>query len=283
VSGRLDAHVHLWDLDSHEHAWLRDEAMAPIRVDRSLADLRDVATSVEVSSVVLVQTAPSSRETQELMQTARVAPELVHGVVGWVDLTAVDVADQLAALTGGPDGELLVGVRHVAQDEPDPEWLGRPDVRRGIRAIAEAGLAYDVLIRPPQWAAAVRLAREEPGTRLVLDHAGKPPLTTPEELDPWREFITAFAEVPGTVVKLSGLVTEADWDHWQPRQLYPVAETVLDAFGPARVMAGSDWPVCTLAASYHEVWMCVREFTAALSAAERSDVEGGTARRIYRR
>jgi L-fuconolactonase len=202
-------------------------------------------------------------------------------VVGWTDLTRPDVADELARLRELPGGRHLKGIRHQVQGEPDPNWLLRPDVRDGLVAVAEAGLVYDLVVLPHQLPACVRAAAEHPELTFVLDHLGKPPIAT-GELRPWATAVRALAALPNTVCKLSGMVTEADLAKWTVDGLRPYADTVLDAFGPGRLMFGSDWPVCTLAASYAQVVDVAEELTGGLGAQERAEVFGGTATRVYR-
>jgi L-fuconolactonase len=275
----VDAHHHLWDPRRREYPWMAGEALAPIRRPYTLDDLRQ-ALPPTVSRTVLVQTVSSAEETEEFLATAATSSGLVAGVVGWADLTDPGIADRLAALRALPGGELLVGIRHQAQDEPDPRWLLREDVRRGLLAVAAAGLAYDLLVRPPQLPAAVELAGSLPEARLVLDHAGKPPIAV-GEFDEWAASIERIARHPNVFCKLSGLVTEAEWTTWRVADLRPYAEHVLTSFGPERVMFGSDWPVCELAASYGQVAATAEDLTAALSTAEREEVFGATATRAY--
>jgi L-fuconolactonase len=248
----------------------------PIQRPYTESDLRAVTPA---TATILVQTVPTLEETQEFLAVAA-SSTLVAGVVGWVDLTAADIADQLAALREAPGGDTLVGIRHQAQDEPDPEWLLRPSVVRGITAVAAAGLTYDVLVQPAQHDAAVALADAVPGVRLVLDHAGKPAIAA-GEYEPWAAFLSSLAVRPNVFCKLSGLVTEADWTKWTVEELKPYAAHVLSVFGPDRVMFGSDWPVCELAASYDQVYEAAQELTAGLSTLERGEVFAGTATRAY--
>jgi L-fuconolactonase len=275
----IDAHHHVWDLAVRDQGWIDPIGMAVIRRDFTLEDLARVATPVGVGGTVVVQTVPEAGETPELLERASRNP-LVLGVVGWVDLTRPDLPEELARLRAVPGGDRLVGVRHLVQDEPDPDWLGRPDVRRGLRAVAAAGLRYDLLVREPQWPAAVAVARDLPELTLILDHLAKPPVAT-DELSRWAGHIADLGACPNVAAKLSGLVTEAEWDSWTPTQLRPYAATALAAFGPDRVMYGSDWPVCLLAAEYAEVLDLATGLTAGLSAAERAEVFAGTARRWY--
>ena len=275
----VDAHHHIWDLSVRDQDWITGPAMAPIRRDFSLDDLAPEACAAGVSATVLVQTVAVAQETPEFLAAAH-ASDLVAGVVGWTDLTAPGIADTLAELRDLPGGDKLVGIRHQVQGEPDPEWLLRPEVKRGLAAVAEAGLAYDLIILPHQLPAAARTAALLPGLTFVLDHLGKPPIAS-GDLEPWAHHLGSLAARPNTVCKLSGMVTEAAWDSWTPQDLRPYADTVLDAFGPERVMYGSDWPVSRLAATYGEVLEAARTLTDGLSGAERDAVFATTARRVY--
>ncbi|HUR06234.1 MAG TPA: amidohydrolase family protein [Nonomuraea sp.] len=272
---RVDAHHHIWDLAARPHAWLEAEKLAPVRRTFTLDRLAGHAAAAGVSGTVLVQVLPDLAETTEFLALAAES-DLVAGVVGWIDLTSPAAAETLAGLPGG-----LVGIRHGVQAEPDPAWLTRPDVRRGLAAVAAAGLAYDLLTLPRQLAAAIDTVAAMPELTFVLDHLAKPPIAS-GELEPWASRIRELAGHPNVYCKLSGMVTEADWASWQVADLRPYAETVLAAFGPERVMFGSDWPVCLLAADYERVVSAADELCAGLSAGERTDVFGGTARRAYR-
>lgn len=206
---------------------------------------------------------------------------MVAGVVGWTDLTAPDIADTLADLSSGPDGQHLVGIRHQVQAEPDPEWLLRPDVRRGLLAVGAARLAYDLVITADQLPAATAAATSVSGVTFVLDHLGKPPIAA-GQLEPWASHLRAFAVLPNTVAKLSGLPTEADWHHWTTGDLRRFTDIALAAFGAHRLLFGSDWPVCTLAADYARVVSSTRDLLSGLSFQERAAVFGGNAARVYR-
>lgn len=276
----IDAHHHVWDLSVRDQEWITGEALAPIRRNFSLADLAPDAYAAGVASTVLVQTVTVAEETPEFLALAA-GSELVAGVVGWTDLTRPDAAEELARLRRLPGGRHLVGIRHQVQGEPDPEWLLRPDVGSGLRAVADAGLAYDLVVLPHQLPACVAAARQHPELTFVLDHLGKPPIAS-GALEPWSAAVRALAALPNTVCKLSGLVTEADPENWTADDLRPYADTVLEAFGPERLMFGSDWPVCTLAASYAEVTDTARKLTHCLDESELKDVFAGTARRVYR-
>jgi L-fuconolactonase len=275
----IDAHHHLWDLAVRDQPWIAGEVLAPLRRDFGLDDLRAVTTPNGVAKTVVVQTVTEPEETPELLALAA-TDDLIAGVVGWADITAPDVEKRLAELSAAPGGRALVGIRHQVQLEPDPDWLLRRDVLRGLRHVAAAGLAYDLVVRRDQIRAAVQAATEVPALPFVLDHLGKPAVAA-GELEPWASAIRELALRPNTVCKLSGLVTEADWTRWKAADLRPYADTVLDAFGPERLMFGSDWPVCTLAASYAEVLSTAHELADGLNQEERNAVFGGTASRVY--
>ena len=203
---------------------------------------------------------PSLAETAEFLALAGES-DLIAGVVGWADLTSPAVPETLSTLRSGPGGSRLAGIRHLLQGEPDPRWLARPDVRRGLRAVAAAGLAYDLLTLPHQLPAAISTVRALPSLTFILDHLSKPPIAS-GELQPWAALIRELAVLPNVYCKLSGMVTEAGGPGWTVTDLRPYAETVLAAFGPSRVMFGSDWPVCMLAASYADVVSAARELAA---------------------
>ncbi|WP_369393742.1 amidohydrolase [Streptomyces sp. CG1] len=273
----VDAHHHVWDLAVRDQDWIPEHSQ--LRRDFTLAELEPEARAAGVTRAVLVQTVTVPEETPEFLALAA-AHDLVAGVVGWTDLTRPDIAEELARLRELPGGAHLKGIRHQVQGEPDPEWLLRPDVRRGLTALADAGLVYDLVVLPHQLPACVKAAETLPRLTLVLDHLGKPPIASGER-EPWASALRALAARPNTVAKLSGLLTEADPASWTTADLRPYTDTALEAFGPDRLMFGSDWPVCTLAAAYAEVLHTVDELTAGLSAAERTAVHEGTATRVY--
>jgi L-fuconolactonase len=275
----VDAHHHVWDLGVRDQDWITGPALAPLRRDFLPGEYQTVADANGVAASVVVQTVTAPGETPELLALAG-ASDLIAGVVGWTDLTAPDIADRIAALQEQPGGAKLVGLRHQVQSEPDPDWLNRPDVLRGLAVVARAGLVYDLVITAGQLSASARAAAAVPDLVFVLDHLGKPPIAA-GRTQPWEQDLRGLAALPNTSAKLSGLVTEADWHRWQVADLRPYAAAALDAFGPARLMFGSDWPVCTLAAAYPDVLAAARDLTAGLSPAEREAVFAGTATRVY--
>jgi L-fuconolactonase len=276
----IDAHHHLWDPGSRDYPWMRGSRLDPIRRSYGLADLRERCAAAGVDKTVLVQTVSDPVETEEFLALAADSGGLVAGVVGWVDLTAPDVRDRLARLREVRGGERLVAIRHQVEDEPDPGWLLRDDVLQGLAAVAAAGLAYDLLIKPPQLPAAREAVKRLPDVTFVLDHCAKPPIAA-GEWEPWAGEVAALAELPNVACKVSGLVTEARWDEWDAATIRPYVDHVLERFGPHRLLFGSDWPVCELAATYDEVLAAARAVLGSLSAAEAALVFGGTADRLY--
>ncbi|MGV9772107.1 amidohydrolase family protein [Streptosporangium sp. NPDC003464] len=273
----IDAHHHVWDLSVRDQGWITGPEMAPLRRSFGVEDLP--AAAAGVTATVLVQTIAVPEETPEFLALAE-AHDLIAAVVGWTDLAAPSVADDLAALRAAPGGGHLRGVRHQVQGEADPRWLCRDDVRRGLAAVGRAGLVYELLTLPHQLPAAIETVTALPGLEFVLDHCSKPPVAT-GALEPWAALVRELATRPNVTCKLSGLVTEADWAGWTAADLRPYADVVLEAFGPGRVMFGSDWPVCLLAAPYETVLETTRGLTAHLSASEREEVFGGVAARVY--
>ncbi|MFE2722538.1 amidohydrolase family protein [Kitasatospora sp. NPDC059327] len=277
--GIIDAHHHLWDLTARPQPWITGAALAPLARSFGVDEFTSRARAAGVTATVVVQTVCVPGETPELLALAA-GDGLIAGVVGWTDLTAPEVAEALAALREQPGGERLVGIRHQVQEEPDPGWLLRPEVRRGLRAVAGAGLAYDLVVTARQLPAATAAAAGLPGLTFVLDHLGKPPVAT-GALEPWAGELRRLAALPNTVGKLSGLVTEAASGRWTAEDLRPYAETALDAFGPRRLLFGSDWPVCTLRAGYPEVVRTAGQLLDGLGPDERDAVLRRNALRVY--
>jgi L-fuconolactonase len=277
---RIDAHHHFWDPARYSYPWMAGAAMDPVRRAFTPDDLRGALDQEQVNGTVLVQTLSSLPETREFLQVAA-ATDFVRGVVGWVDLTSPSVADDLDALLDGPDGRWLAGIRHQVHDEPDPDWLTRADVHRGLAAVQSRGLTYDLLIRARELPAAIDTVRTFPDLRFVLDHIAKPRIADGHD-EPWTQRMPALAAEPNVTVKLSGMVTEADWATWSANDLRPFVSQVVGWFGVPRVMFGSDWPVCLLAGSYQAVLGGLIDALPALSAAELDQVLGTNALRAYR-
>jgi len=280
---RLDAHQHFWRYDATDYAWITP-ALGEIRRDFLPEDLAPLLAAAGLDGSLAVQARSLERDTDELLALARASQGSrtpVLGVVGWLDLAAADIEAKLDRYRGE---RLLVGLRHVVQDEPDDRFLDRPDFRRGVRAAAARGLIYDVLVYPRQLPAAVDFARALPDVPLVLDHCAKPPLRAGHgspEMAAWERGVRELARCPNVVCKVSGLVTEADWQAWRAEDVLRCVDTVLAAFGPARVLYGSDWPVALLAASYPRVFGLAARAVAGCTAEERAAFFGGNAARVY--
>lgn len=271
----VDAHHHLWSASEQE--WTRE--LPELNRDFGFPDLAPQLDRAGVAGTILVETVGLPGETAQLLSLAN-DTEQVRGVVGWVDLTADDVADRVDVLRELPGGDFLVGLRHQVQGEADPRWLMRPDVLRGLAAVARAGLVFELLILNHQLPAAIELVKYLPEGRFVLAHLGKPSIAL-GEFEPWASQVRELSLYDNVSCKLSGMVTEASAS-WTVADLEPYAAHALDVFGPDRLMAGSDWPVCLLRAQYQEVWDVNRQLVNDLSELERSAVLGGTATGWYR-
>jgi L-fuconolactonase len=286
----VDAHHHLWDLTTRPQPFLDTAAaLAPLRRSFLLPELIPQAAAVGVTATVVVQTVTEPAETPELLSLAATTP-LVAAVVGWTDLATpavADALDELAAMTGG---QRLAGIRHPLLTEPDPGWLDRADIRRGLAALGAAGLTFDLVLRPGQLPAAVRAAAGVPELRFVLDHMGNVAVL-PRPDPAWAASFAALAELPNTACKLSGVfsvplpagdpASRAEPDG-AVAHLRPYLDLALDSFGPDRLMFGSDWPVCTLGASYADVVTAAVALTGTLSSPEQAAILAGTARAVYR-
>ena len=277
----IDSHQHFWQLGEHDQPWLRLPGNEPLLRDYTEADLCPLAAAAGVTSTVVVQTLAEPAETPELLALAA-ASDLVVGVVGWVDLQSEQVAETLAALQDRPDGSYLRGIRHPVLIEADQDWLRRPAVRRGLAAVGVAGLAYDLVVPAPVLPAAVDTVAACPDVTFVLDHLGNPDLDGGRD-DQWARAIGQLGALPNVSCKLSGILGEPSPDGGDGiGHLRPYYECVLAAFGPERLMFGSDWPPCTLTASYADAVAVARALIADLRPAEQAAILAGTARRVYR-
>jgi L-fuconolactonase len=266
----IDAHHHVWDPARADYPWMTDD-LAVIRRKFDTSDLREVMEPAGVTGTVLVQTRSSFEESVEFLALAE-ATDFILGVVAWVDLTSQDVDADIRALKAGPGGRYLVGIRHQVHDEADPDWLLREDVGRGLAAVRAHGLAYDLLLRPRELPAAIEAVRRMPDMRWVLDHIAKPEIAQ-GGWEPWAGRIGQLAAASETCrVKLSGMVTEADWTSWTADDLEPYVRHVLACFGPGRTMLGSDWPVCLLAAPYGRVMHTARQLVSHLPQDDQEDI-----------
>ena len=271
---RLDAHQHFWRYSPGDYPWIpRGSALER---DWLPHDLDALARPLGLDGSIAVQARQSVAESDWLLGLADANPR-VRGVVGWVDLRSPDVGRDLARLARHPR---FVGVRHVVQDEPEDDFILGAAFMEGIRRLPEFGLAYDILIYPRQLPATLRFVERFPGQPFVLDHLAKP-LVKDRVLQPWADHIRELAHFPNVCCKVSGLVTEADHTGWQPDDFKPYLEVVAEAFGPRRLMFGSDWPVCRLAAGYEAVEGLVRSHFRGWNAEDQAALWGGTCAAFY--
>jgi L-fuconolactonase len=275
----IDAHHHFWDPSRYSYPWMQGDALDPIRRSFGPPDLRGELQRSGVTGTVLVQTLSDIEETREFLQVAA-CTDYVQGVIGWVDLTSPSVADDLDGLLDGVGGSWLVGIRHQVHDEPDPEWLCREDVRQGLATVRARGLAYDLLVRARELPAATKTVEALPELRFVLDHIAKPRIVDGQD-DLWTQRMPALAALPNVSAKLSGMITEADWDLWTAADIQPFVQSVVDWFSLDRVMFGSDWPVCLLAGSYDSMFAGLVDALGDLSPSDKSRVYRENALRAY--
>lgn len=279
MSPLIDTHHHVWDPATADYDWMTDD-LAAIRRRFDTGDLTAATDPAGVTGTVLVQTRSSFDESREFLALAAETP-IILGVVAWVDLTADDVVDRIAELRAGTGGEYLRGIRHQVHDEEDENWLLRDDVRRGLAVLRDNNLVYDLLLRSRELPAAIRVVQEMPDLVWVLDHIAKPEIAV-SKWEPWAALIQDLADAsPSCWVKLSGMVTEADWSAWTADDLCPYAHHVIKAFGPERCMLGTDWPVCLLAASYQQVIDTGLNLISHLPPEEQMAIRAGNAVKAY--
>ena len=272
----IDAHHHLWSYNEAEYGWLGDE-MAMLKRDFTIDDLRAELQRAGIDGSIAVQARQTAAETEWLLSLADEGGPIA-GVVGWAPLSDRRVDSYLEKWSSNP---AFVGVRHIIQDEPDPDFILGADFNRGVRSLNRYGLAYDILVFEHQLPNTLRFVDRHPHQRFILDHAGKPSIRD-ESYDRWAAHIADLAAREHIYCKLSGLVTEANWKQWSEQQIARYVDHLLETFGPRRLMFGSDWPVCLVAATYAGWVATVVALLSRLSDDERSRIFGGTAREAYR-
>ena len=272
----IDAHQHFWVYNPSEYEWI-DDSMAAIRRDFLPEDLEPELADNDLHGSVAVQTRQMPEETRWLLELAERSSKIL-GVVGWVDLCSPDVRSQLSVFARNPK---LVGIRHIVQSEPDDRFLLRQDFLRGIALLEEFDLAYDILIYTKHLQVAAEFVERFPKQRFVLDHLAKPAIKT-REIRSWAAGIRRLGASPNVLCKLSGLVTEADWQCWKPEDITPYLDIAFETFGATRLMIGSDWPVCLVAGSYGRTLDVVKNYLERQPADTRDAVLGGNARHFWR-
>ena len=272
---RIDAHQHFWRYSAVAYDWISDE-MTALQRDFLPKDLQPLLAANGFDGSIAVQACQTIEETQWLLELAENS-SFIKGVVGWVNLCSSDLPTQLDSLA---NHSRLVGVRHVVQAEPDDEFMVRNDFRRGIARLAGYGLTYDLLLHPRHLPVAIKLVQQFPLQRFVLDHIAKPRIDE-GLMEPWTRGIQELAQHENVYCKLSGMVTEARWKQWKPEDFRPYLDVVFEAFGPQRLMIGSDWPVCTLSATYGETIAIVNDYIEPLVPGEKAQILGGNCASFY--
>lgn len=272
---RLDSHQHFWRYNPAHQVWMTD-AMDVLRRDYLPEELKPLLQAIHFDGTIAVQARQMLEETEWLLQLAE-THDFIKGVVGWVDLRSPEVRAQLERFSRH---RMLAGVRHVVHDEPDDQFMLLPEFRRGIAQLREFHLTYDLLLFPRHLPVGVKLVSEFPEQPFVLDHLGKP-FIRDGQISPWKEDLTRLAEFPNVFCKLSGMVTEAKWQRWRQQDFRRYLEVVIEAFGPERVMIGSDWPVCTLSGDYESTMRIVMDYTRQFSPPTRDAILGGNCARFY--
>ncbi len=272
----VDSHQHFWQVGRFDYPWMSSEVPVLYR-DYLPPTLAPVLEKNEVARTVLVQASNSLSESHWLLTMANDYP-FIAGVVGWVDLTDAELEQRLAELISNPK---FKGVRHLVESEPDDDWLVQPSVLKGLQTLASQSLTYDLLVHTRHLPHVKTVAESCPELSLVVDHMAKPPIAG-GQISQWLSELKAVAMFPNVYCKLSGLVTEADHSAWKPDDLRPFVESALELFGPTRLLFGSDYPVCLLAASYDRVLDSFRELLKELNDDERSRIFSKNAVEFYR-
>ena len=276
---RIDSHHHVWDLSVREQGWMVGDALNPIKKNFSINDLRQAITGCGIQKTVVVQTVTNYDETPELLELAD-TDDLVAGVVGFLKIDASDAISYLDKYESMRGFKNLVGIRDIAHDYEDVKYLSKPQVIKNVQELGKRGLVYDLLTKTPHMQAAIDLVKACPNTKFVLDHISKPYIAK-GEMQPWADQLAQLASFENVDVKVSGMFTEADWKNWKQRDFWPYLEHITNSFTPARMMFGSDWPVCLLAATYRQSVDLMEEFTKSFSEAEKNNFWAGTANRAY--
>ena len=272
---KIDSHQHFWQYSSDTHGWINDK-MDALKRGFLPPDLQPLLAENEIAGCVAVQANQTEQETTFLLSLAD-QYDFIKGVVGWVDLQDYNIKHHLERWANHPK---LVGIRHQVQDEPDEQFLLRPEFLRGVKALRKFDLTYDLLITEQQLPTALSFAAYLPDVKIVLDHLAKPHIAQ-HKLSPWQENIQSLAQYPNVYCKLSGMVTEADWQQWSYEDLAPYLDVVVDAFGTNRLMFGSDWPVCKLAGTYAEVISVINRYFDSFSKEEQAKIFGTNAIDFY--
>ena len=271
----IDAHQHFLNPDRFQYPWMSPERR-PLKRTFLPEDLMPILKRLEIDTTIAVQAIGNSDETDWLLELTA-DHEFIDGVVGWVDLTDPGLSDVLHSLK---QHKKFKGVRHIWEDEPDPAWIMRNDILKGLREVAKHGIPYDLLVKPVNWEYIPKIAQAVPDLRLVIDHMAKPSIRD-KQFDDWAIMMAKAAEFPQMHCKVSGLITEAVWKKWKPSDLKPYVEKVIEIFGVNRLIFGSDWPVCLLAGTYEQMFHALQECLEHLDQREKSLILGRNAANFY--
>jgi len=277
---RIDSHHHIWDLSVRDQEWIAGEAMQPIRRNFSISDLEVVSATSRIDKTILVQTVADYTETPELLEIAQ-SEQLVGAVVGWLKIDAPDAIEHLQKYLDLPGAEYLKGIRDIAQDHPDSNYLAKSETIANVRKLGELGITYDLLTKIPELPAAIELVRACPDVQFVMDHISKPRIAK-QEMEPWKTLMSELATFPNVSCKVSGLVTEANWKEWQAKDFNPYVDHIIEIFTPQRLMFGSDWPVANLGGTYAEIVVLAEALTSGLTPSESEFFWHKTATSVYR-
>ncbi len=272
---KIDAHQHFWIYNEQEYSWI-DDRMGKLKRDFKPADFQEELNRAGFIGSVAIQARQSVEETRWLLSLSNQYP-CIKGVVGWVDLQSEKIEDLLIEFAGE---QKFVGVRHLIQDEKDINFLLKKEFMRGIAYLQDYGLTYDLLIYPEHLKVAGKLVRKFPELKFVVDHLAKPAVKN-KMLEPWATDIKDLSRYENVFCKLSGMVTEGDWENWKPSDFIPYMDVVLESFGPDRVMLGSDWPVCLLAGNYQSVLNLVLNYIKQCSEKEQEKIWSDTCISFY--
>ena len=276
---RIDSHHHVWYLSVREQGWMVGEALNPIKKNFSINDLRQAVTGCGIDKTVVVQTVTNYDETPELLELAD-TDDFVAGVVGFLKIDAADAISYLDKYESMRGFKYLVGIRDIAHDYEDVGYLSKPQVIKNVQELGKRGLVYDLLTKTPHMQAAIDLVKQSPDTQFVLDHISKPYIAK-GEMQPWANKLQELAGYENVVIKVSGLFTEAGWKSWKQEDFLPYLDHVTKSFTPERMMFGSDWPVCLLAATYRQSINLMEQYTMNFSDSEKNNFWAGTANRTY--
>jgi L-fuconolactonase len=263
---RIDSHHHIWDLSIRDQGWITGDEMQPIRRNFVVSDLKDAIATSRIDRTVLVQTVTDYAETPELLVIAK-SEQLVGAVVGWLQIDAPDAIAHLHQYLDLPGSEYLKGIRDIAQDHPDPNYLAKAQTIANVKKLGELGITFDLLTKTPELPAAIELVRACPNVQFVMDHISKPYIAK-KEIEPWKSLMSELATFPNVLCKVSGLVTEANWENWEAKDFKPYVDHVIEIFTPQRLMFGSDWPVANLGGTYPQIVELAEVLTSGLSPSE---------------